>query len=254
MEFIRPEGEAVYRVRGATGPILLKKALEHFASKGALDIDTLGEKNVALLVDTGLVGDLADIYTLTVEQLVGLDRFANVSAHKLVDAVAKVRTPPLERFVYGLGIRHVGIQTAIDLVNHFGSLDAIAAATLEELTSVNGIGTVVAESVAAWFADPDNELLLQKFADVGVRPVFIRRTGGLTGKSFVITGSLRSLSRDQAADKIRAKGGVFQSSVTKDTTYLVNGGAAGSSKLKKAEAQGTKIIDEATLLSLVDDK
>ena len=221
LEFDRPEGDVVYRVKGATGPLLLKKALEHFASKGALDIDTLGEKNVVALVDAGLVKDLADIYTLTFEQVVELDRFAKISAEKLVAAIHDKKTPPLERFVYGLGIRHVGTQTAIDLVNQFGSLDALQHATIDQLEAVDGIGEVVAESVAAWFADEDNVELLAKFTALGVTPHFEKKTGALVGQSFVITGSLESMGRDEAAEKIRSLGGTFQSSVAKDTTYLV---------------------------------
>ncbi|HSX16441.1 MAG TPA: NAD-dependent DNA ligase LigA [Candidatus Saccharimonadales bacterium] len=251
LEFDRPEGEAVYRVKGSSGTLLLKQALEHFASKGALDIDTLGEKNVVALVDAGLVRDLADIYTITKEQLLKLDRFAEISAQKLVDAIAAKKTPPLERFVYGLGIRHVGTQTAIDLVNHFGSMDALQHATVEQLEAVDGVGTVVAESVLAWFADEDNEAMLAKFDRLGVKPHFEKKTGKLSGQNFVITGSLESMGREAAAERIRALGGTFQSSVAKDTTYLVAGGKVGASKLKKAEAYGTKIIDETALLDLL---
>ena len=254
LEFDRPEGEAVYRVKGASGTLLLKQALEHFASKGALDIDTLGEKNVVALVDAELVHDLADIYTLTKEQLLGLERFADISAGKLVSAIQNAKTPPLERFIYGLGIRHVGIQTAIDLANQFGSLTALQHATIEQLEAVEGVGTVVAESIAAWFADEDNEELLVKFDTLGVHPHFERKTGKLAAERFVITGTLQSMSRDEAADKIRALGGTFQSSVAKDTTYLVAGGKIGASKLKKAESYGTKIIDEETLLRMLGEK
>ncbi|HSX30686.1 MAG TPA: NAD-dependent DNA ligase LigA [Candidatus Saccharimonadales bacterium] len=252
LEFDRPEGEAIYRVKGTSGTLLLKQALIHFASKGALDIDTLGEKNAEALVDADLVGDLADIYTITKEQLLQLERFADISAQKLVDAIAAAKTPPLERFVYGLGIRHVGVQTAIDLTNQFGSMEALQHATLDQLEAVEGVGTVVAESIAAWFADADNEELLAKFEDLGVRPRFEKKTGKLMGQSFVVTGTLTSMSRDEAAEKIRALGGTFQSSVAKDTTYLVAGGKVGGSKLKKAEAYGTKIIDETTLLKLLE--
>ncbi|HSX43338.1 MAG TPA: NAD-dependent DNA ligase LigA [Candidatus Saccharimonadales bacterium] len=251
LQFERPEDEAVYRVKGASGTLLLKQALEHFASKGALDIDTLGEKNVVALVDAGLVHDLADVYIITKEQLLELDRFADISAGKLVDAIAASKTPPLERFVYGLGIRHVGVQTAIDLVNHFGSMDAIQHATIEQLKAVDGVGTVVAESLAAWFADEDNAALLQKFTSLGVQPHYERKSGKLDGQNFVVTGTLQSMGRDEAAEKIRSLGGTFQSSVAKDTTYLVAGGKVGGSKLKKAESYGTKIIDEAAFLELL---
>lgn len=251
LEFVRPEGEVVYRVKGLTGSLILKRALQHFASKGALDIDTLGEKNVEALVDAGLVNDLADIYTLTIDQVLRLDRFADISAQKLVDAIAAKKQPPLERFVYGLGIRHVGIQTAIDLVARFGSLDAVAHATIDELKNVDGIGEVVAESVAAWFADEDNLAMLDKFAELGVAPQYEKKSGKLEGKSFVVTGTLESMGRDVAADRIRALGGTFQSAVGKDTTYLVAGGKVGASKLKKAESYGTTIINEQELLEML---
>ena len=251
LKFVRPEGEAVYRVKGLSGPLILKRALKHFASKGALDIDTLGEKNVEALVDAELVRDLADIYTLAKEQLLTLERFADISAQKLIDAIAAKKQPPLERFVYGLGIRHVGAQTAIDLVNYFESLDKLAQAGIDELQSVDGVGVVVAESIMAWFADEDNAVLLEKFTLLGVTPIYKAKRGELAGKSFVITGTLQSMSRDQAAEKIRALGGTFQTSVGKDTTYLVAGGKVGASKLARAEKYGTKVIDEPTFLSIV---
>ncbi len=251
LEFVRPEGEAVYRVKGATWPLILKRSLEHFASKGALDIDTLGEKNVEALVDAGLVQDLADIYSLEKADVLELDRFAEISAMKLVDAIAANKRPPLERFVYGLGIRHVGVQTAIDIVKAFGSLEKLSTATIDELKNVEGVGEVVAESIAAWFADEDNLDLLEKFKSAGVEPYFAAKTGKLEGMNFVITGTLETMSRDQAADRIRALGGTFQTAVGKDTTYLVAGGNVGASKLKKAEAYGTKVIDEAALLEIV---
>jgi DNA ligase (NAD+) len=252
LEFERPEGEAVYRVKGASGDLMLKRSVEYYASKAALDIDTLGEKNVVALVDAGLVKDMADIYTVTIEQLLGIDRFADISARKLVDAIAQKKTPPLEKFVLGLGIRHVGAQTAIDIVNHFESLDAIAAAGLEQLEAVDGVGKVVAESILGWFADEDNVALLRKFEDVGVRPQFVKKTGALVGQAFVVTGTLTTMSRDEAADRIRAMGGTFQTSVAKDTTYLVAGGKVGASKLQKATAYGTKIISEAELVEILD--
>ena len=251
LEFIRPEGEAVYRVKGLTGPIILKRALKHFASKGALDIDTLGEKNVEALVDAGLVNDLADIYTLTKDQLLGIERFAEISAQKLIDAIAAKKQPSLERFLFGLGIRHVGTQTAIDLVAAFENMDRLIDATIDQLRAVDGVGEVVAESVVAWFADEDNIALLDKIKYLGVTPHHEQKTGALLGKSFVITGSLETMSRDEAADKIRSLGGVFQSSVSKDTTYLVAGGKVGASKLKKAEQYNTKVITEADLLDIL---
>lgn len=253
LDFVRPEGEAVYRVKGASGTVLLKQALEHFASKAALDIDTLGEKNVVALVDAGLVHDLADIYTLTKEQVLELDRFADISAAKLVDAIQAVKYPELPRFIYGLGIRHVGSQTAIDLAEHFGSLDKLAHATMDELRLVEGIGDVVAESLLAWFADPDNQKMLQKFTSLGVRPHYESRARGpLYGKSFVVTGTLETMGRDVVANKIRELGGIFQSSVGKDTSYLVVGKNVGESKLAKARKLGTNQINEQELIKLLE--
>jgi DNA ligase (NAD+) len=251
LEFERSGKDVVYRVKGASGDLLLKRGLEYYASKGALDIDTLGEKNVVALIDAGLVKDLADIYLLTKEQLLQLDRFGEISATKLINAIAAKKQPPLERFILGLGIRHVGAQTAIDLANAFHSIDQLKRATIEQLESVSGIGRVVAESILAWFSDEDNLALLDKFHELGVEPQFHKKSGKLTGQSFVITGSLESMSRDEAADMIRARGGVFQTSVAKDTTYLVAGGKVGASKLKKAESYGTKVINEEQLKELL---
>lgn len=255
LDFERPEGEAVYRVKGATGPLILKRSLAHFASKGALDIDTLGEKNVGALVDSGLVKDLADIYNLKKSQVQALDRFADISAEKLVAAIASAKKPSLQRFLYGLGIRHIGVQTAIDLVAHFGSIQNISKASIEELQEVEGVGKVVAESIVAWFADPDNEDLLKKFQSLGVEPFYQAPiTGKLDQKSFVITGTLKTMSRDAAADKIRNLGGTFQTSVGKGTMYLVAGGKVGASKLENAKKFGTQVISEEELLKLLDNK
>jgi DNA ligase (NAD+) len=253
LQFERPEGEAVYRVHGATGKLLLKQALAHFASKGALDIDSLGEKNVAALVHAKLVHDIADIYALTKDQVLGLDRFAEVSAAKLVDAVRAVKHPPLPRFIFGLGIRHVGSQTAIDLAEAFGSLAVLSKATIDELRAVEGVGEVVAESVIAWFADPDNEALLEKFEKLGVHPVYESHANGpLHGVNFVVTGTLETMGRDIAAEKIRALGGTFQSSIGKDTDYLVVGSNVGASKLVKAEKLGTKQINESQFIEMLE--
>lgn len=252
LEFVRPKGGAVYRVKGATGPLLLKRALRHFASKGALDIDTLGEKNVEALVDAGLVKDLADIYTLTKEQVLKLDRFAEVSANNLITAIQAKKNPELPRFIYALGIRHVGEQTAIDLAKHFKRLDTLGTATLPELREVEGVGDIVAESLLLWFDEEESRELLAKFRRLGVWPKDMKVTEGkLTGKRFVITGTLESMGRDLAAEKIRALGGTFQSTITKDTDYLVVGKNVGASKLKQADKYGTKQLSEQELLKLL---
>lgn len=252
LEFVRPESEAAYRLKGATGKVLLKQALEHFASKAALDIDGLGEKNVAALVESGLVHDIADIYTLTKEQILGLERFAEISATKLVNVIQSKKHPELPRFIYGLGIRHVGAQTAIDLAHAFKRLDNLGSADLDTLLAIDGIGLVVAESILLWFDDEDNQKLLAKFRRQGVWPEDSKSVNGpLTGKKFVVSGSLEAMGRDLAAEKIRALGGTFQSSVGKDTDYLVVGANTGASKLAKAAKLGTKQIDEKEFLKLI---
>lgn len=253
LEFERRGKDVVYRVKGLSGDLILKRSIEYYASKAALDIDTLGEKNVVALVDAGIVKDIADIYSLTVDELLKLDRFGDISAKKLVNAVAEKKNPALEKFILGLGIRHVGTQTAIDLANKFESIEGLQAATLDELESVDGIGTVVAESILAWFTDEDNIKLLEKLKGIGVESYFKKKTGKLVGQNFVITGTLETMSRDEAADRIRELGGTFQTAVAKDTTYLVAGGKVGASKLKKAESYGTKIINEDQLGELISE-
>lgn len=251
LEFERQGKDVVYRVKGTTSDLILKRMVEYYASKGALDIDTLGEKNVVALVDSGLVKDTAGIYKLTVQDLLKLDRFAEISANKLIDAIQAKKRPPLEKFILALGIRHVGSQTAIDLADKFESIEGLSRVTIEDLEQVDGVGKTVAESIVAWFADEDNARLLEKFKEYGVEPVYNKKTGKLLGVNFVVTGTLQSMSRDEAAGKIRALGGTFQAAVAKDTTYLVAGGKVGASKLKKAESYGTKIIDENELLKLL---
>lgn len=246
------EADVIWRCPNENCPSRAWKRIEHFASKTALDIEGLGEKNVIALLGAGLIKDPADIYSITKEDLLKLDRFAEISAAKLVAAIQAKTKPLLARFVYGLGIRHVGVQTAVDLANHFGRLDTLGTVTYAELQDVDGIGDVVAESIVLWFDDPANQELLAKFRRQNVWPEEVKKVGGpLSGKRFVVTGSLESMSREQAAEKIRALGGTFQSSIGKDTDYLVVGANVGASKLAKAAKLGTKQIDEKELLDLL---
>jgi len=251
LEFERTGEDVVYRVKGSSSDLILKRSVEYYASKAALDIDTLGEKNVVALVDSGLVKDVADIYTVRVEDLLKLDRFAKLSAQKLVHAIQQKKSPPLERFILGLGIRHVGSQTARDLAEKFATIEELSQASSEQLEAVEGIGTVVAESILAWFADEDNEALLQKFNRLGVTPHYEKKSGSLNGLHFVVTGTLETMSREAAAEKIIAQGGIFQAAVAKDTDYLVAGGKVGASKLAKAKTYGTAVIDERAFLELI---
>ena len=254
LEFERPAGEVVYRVKGSNASEMLKRAIEYYASKPGLNIEGLGEKNVVALIDAGLVGSIADLYTLTAGQVEALDRFAEISAHKLIDNIQASKNPPLARFITAIGIRHIGTQTAIDLAAHFKTLEALRDATESELLEMPGIGKIVAESILAFFADEDNLALLDKLKELGVEPVYQDTSGGkLNGLSFVVTGTLDSMGRDAAAEKIRALGGEFHSSVVKTTSYLVAGHNTGKSKLEKAAKYGTEVIDEAKFLELLGE-
>ncbi len=244
--------EAVWRCPNNQCPSRVWKRIQHYASKAALDIEGLGEKNVIALLDAGLVKETPDIYRLKKDDLLNLERFAEISSAKLVDAIQAKKNPSLARFLYGLGIRHIGVQTAVDLATHFKRLDTIGSATYEELQAVEGVGNTVAESIVFWFDDPANQKILADFRQLGVWPEDVKRVEGkLEGKKFVVTGSLESMSREEAAEKIRALGGTFQSSVGKDTDYLVVGANVGASKLQKAEKLRTKQISEEDLLKLL---
>jgi len=246
------QDDAAWRCPNHNCPSRTWKRIEHFASKAALDIEGLGEKNVVALMNADLIKDPADIYALKPEEVLALDRFADVSANKLINAIQSKKTPQLSRLVYGLGIRHVGTQTAIDLANHFRSLDKIGEAKIDELAEVEGIGEVVAESLVEWFSEPHNQKILEKFQTLGVIPQTVKNVGGkLSGQSFVVTGSLSSMGRQEAGEQIRALGGTFQSSVSKDTDYLVVGENVGASKLVKADKLGTKRLTEAELLAIL---
>jgi DNA ligase (NAD+) len=237
---------------GQNSSLILKRSLSHYASRGALNIESLGEKNVEALVDANLVGDLADIYNLKFSDVISLERFAEVSTKNLLTAIEDAKNPSLAKFIFGLGIRHVGAQTAIDLANHFKSLEALNNADFDELSLIDGVGVKVAESILAWFLDEDNIKTLAKFKQFGVLPQYKELAGGvLSGKSFVITGTLSEMSRDEAADRIRSLGGSFQTSVGKGTSYLVAAGKVGASKLEKAKKFGTEVIDEEQFKRLV---
>lgn len=244
--------EAVWRCPNEHCPSRTWKRIEHYASKSALDIEGLGEKNVIALLDAGLIKDQADIYMLKPENVVKLDRFAEVSANKLAAAIQAKKRPPLARFIYGLGIRHVGVQTGVDLANHFRSLQTLSSATIDELSAVEGVGEVVAEAIAEWFSERRNQKLLTKFKELGVRPQEVKHVGGkLSRQTFVVTGTLESMGREEAAERIRSLGGTFQTSVGQDTDYLVVGANVGASKLTKASKLGTKQLTEAQFLKLL---
>jgi DNA ligase (NAD+) len=225
----------------------------HFASRGAMDIRGLSYARIEQLVHAGLVTDVGDIYTLTVEQLVELERFAEKSAQQLVDAIATSREQPLSRLLFGLGIRHVGATAAELLARRFGTMQALRDAPEEEMAAVRGIGDIIARSAAAYFADPTAQALIEKLQVIGLtmaEPAPVSADGALKGKTVVITGSLPTLSRTDATALVERSGGRVTDSVSKKTGFVVAGESAGS-KLEKARQLGVEVIDEAELLRRV---
>lgn len=252
LEFERPDGEVVYRVKGQDSDFILRRNLEYFASKQALNIEGLGEKNVNLLVDAGLLKSLVDLYRLQKSDLIKLERFGELSATKLLNAIEGTKQASLAKFITALGIRHVGAQTAVALADAFQSLEALRDATEEELLKIPDIGLTVSESILAYFADEDNLRQLDDFASLGVHPVYVNHDNApLKGQSFVVTGTLTDMGREEAEDSLREKGATVTSSVTKNTTALIAGAKPGASKVTKAEKIGIKIISEAEFHELI---
>ncbi len=262
---VREEGEAATRCVNNGCPAILRGSLRHWVSKGALDVDGLGIKLIEQLVDRGLVRSIPDLYRLDAELLASLERMGETSARKLVAALADSKTQPWHRQLYGLGIHHVGEVNAKALARAFPSAVALAAAAAEapeQLMAVFGIGAEIAQSLRQWFATPANQALLEQLRALGF-PLASRTpegTGGenggpagampLTGKTFVLTGSLPSLSRSQAQALIEAAGGKVSGSVSRKTSYVVAGAEAGS-KLARAESLGVAVLDEAGLRDLL---
>ena len=249
-EIVKPKGEAVARCINTACYAVEREQLIHFASKDAFDIDGLGEKIIDQLLSEGIISDAADFFALTEGDLSGLERFAEKSASNLIAAIKNKKIVTFSRFLFGLGIRHVGAITATDLALHFENLDNIKKAKVEDLIEVEGIGTVVAESVFQWFHEERNLNLLKKLSEYGVSYKNFKRGEKLVGKTFVITGSLETMTREVAEEKIRLLGGKASSSVSNSTSYLV-AGSGGGSKAEKAEELGIPIIDEKTLIGML---
>ena len=252
---VREEGEADYR---CTGGLFCgaqrKEAILHFAHRRAVEVDGLGDKLVEQLVDSNIVRALPDLYKLGLVALSGLDRMADKSANNLLEALEKSKHTTLARFVFGLGIRHVGEATAKELARHFGKLDAIMDAPVDALLQVSDVGPIVAKSLRTFFDQPHNREVVEQLRACGVtwqetEPA-PRAFMPLSGKTFVITGTLPNLSRDEAKERVEAAGGKVAGSVSKKTDYVVAGADAGS-KLVKAQALGLTVIDEAALLVLL---
>ncbi|HMN45729.1 MAG TPA: NAD-dependent DNA ligase LigA [Povalibacter sp.] len=252
----RVEGEAVARCTGGlVCPAQRKESLRHFASRRALDIEGLGSKLIDQLVDGGQVETPADLYRLTLEQLGELERMGEKSAANLLAALEHSKKTTFSRFLYALGIRDVGEATAAALAAHFGTIEALQEATEEQIQEVPDVGPIVAAHVHHFLQQPQNRQVIVDLRERGVHwPVHARRTGpaegALSGKTFVLTGTLDSMSRDQASDRITALGGKVSGSVSKKTSYVVAGAEAGS-KLQKAQELGVEILDEAGFLKLL---
>ncbi len=251
-EIVRIEGEVAHRCVNISCPAQLKEHIRHFASRGAMDIEGLGEKVSAQLFDAKLIADPADLYFLSKEQLVALDRQAEKSAQNLIEAIQKSKNPPLDKFIYALGIRHVGERTAKLLADHFGSMENLIAAKQEDLTAINEIGPEIAASIVKFFHEPKNKDVMEKFSKAGVKPQKreIAVGNALQGKSFVLTGTLESMPRNDAKAIIENLGGSVHSSVTKKTTYVVAGSESGS-KLDKANSLGITVLNEKEFLKLI---
>ena len=233
-------------------PARQRETIYHFCSRNALNIDGVGPAIVDALMDAGLVQDYADLFSLKIEDLQNLDRFAEVSSANVIKAIANRKKVPLARFVYGLGIMHVGEETARVLAQHFRTLDKIISATEEELTAVEDVGPVVAQSITEWFKRPYHRNILKKFDKAGVKIIEDKGKikGKLFGQTFVITGTLDSMSREEAGQKIRALGGKVSSSVSQETSAVIAGADPGS-KYDKAQKLGVKILNEKEFLEMI---
>ncbi|MBF9263210.1 NAD-dependent DNA ligase LigA [Paracidovorax cattleyae] len=252
---VREKGEANHRCTGGLFcPAQRKEALLHFAQRRAMDIEGLGEKLVDQLVEGQVIRTLPDLYRLGLMALSSLDRMADKSAQNVLAALEKSKHTTLPRFLFGLGIRHVGEATAKDLARHFGSLDAIIGATVEQLLEVNDVGPIVAQAIRTFFAQPHNREVLEQLRACGVTwqegPPAERATLPLAGKTFVLTGTLPTLSREDAKERLEAAGAKVAGSVSKKTHYVVAGEEAGS-KLARAQELGVPVLDEAGLLALL---
>jgi DNA ligase (NAD+) len=253
-ELVREPGEAVTRCINPTCPAQVLEHLRHFVSRGALNIEGFGYATLDQLIEKQLVHDPSDLYQLTKEQLLSLDGFADKSAQNLLDRIAASKSSTLPKFLLALGIPHVGETMATILAEHFGSIDRLQEATVDDLRAVGGVGPTVAEEVHEYFQRTESCRLIQRLLEAGItiRPPE-RRQGPFSGKTFVLTGTLTSMSRGEAEERIKSMGGTIGSSVSKKTDYLVVGADPGS-KLAKAQRLKVPILDEAAFLALITER
>ena len=255
-ELKKPDDEAVWRCENSSCPSKLRRGLEHFASRGAMNIEGLGEMLVGQLCEKGLIRCYADIYSLSEETLENLDRMGKKSAARVLSELEKSKSNDVWRLLYGLGIRHVGERGAQVLADHFGSIDEIERASLEELQQVREIGPVLAASVRSWFDQPANRELIDAFRKAGLKLTGERKVAPagpqpLAGKTYVITGELPGMSREDAQARLQALGAKVTGSVSKKTTGLIVGAEPGASKLEKARELGIELLDDAAFQRLI---
>ena len=249
------EGEVGYFCVNANCPARMRESIRHFASKTALDIEGLGDKLVAQLVESGLVKELDDLYRIKKSDLLELERMADKSAQNVLDAIKRSRQIALDRVINGLGIRHVGEHTARQLALRFRTLEALMAATSDELLAVRDIGGEVAHSIEEYFAEPRNRQAVERLMaelDIQPPPAPPQGRGALRDKTFVLTGTLEALTRDEAEERILASGGRVTASVSRKTDFVVAGADPGS-KLRKAQDLGVKTLDEAEFVELLGE-
>jgi DNA ligase (NAD+) len=248
---VRTEGEVDYRCVNANCPAKLMGTILHFSSRGVMNIDGMGESLVTQLIERGLVKNVADLYDLTKKELLSLERFADKSAQNILDEIENSKKLPLERVIYGLGIRMVGERTAQFLAEHFGSMEALATASLEDLQNVAEVGPKIAESIVEFFGNAANRKLVERLSRAGLTFKGQKKERGtkLAGKTFVLTGTLAKYTRDEAKKMIEDAGGKVTGSVSKKTDYVVAGADAGS-KLDKAKELGVAVIDESQMEKL----
>ncbi|AMU86364.1 DNA ligase (NAD(+)) [Dehalococcoides mccartyi] len=254
-EIYRPAGEAMHYCTNVSCPAQFERQLEHFVSRGAMDIRGIGESLSVILAQQGLVKNVSDLYYLTTADLLQLPRMGEKSADNIIDAIADSKTRPLDRVIFGLGVRHVGNETATLLSRHYGNIWALAKTGLGELQTIPDIGDKIASSIVAYFSEEKNVAVIRRLEEAGVRLTSdqkpVNKNMPFSGMEFVVTGKLESFSREEAQEKIRSLGGTAKDNVTKATSYLVVGADAGS-KLAKARSMGVKELSEREFINMLE--